>query len=140
MAGTTQKVPLTDPWFEAQFVCNTTAEGHTYADALEGSDGIQFWCPCGYGKPEYPLAGARPHAVHVSFANPRGCDPAPLDAGSRSRQGGPSRWEIRDGTGLEDLTLHPSIAVGTPECWHGFIQQGQVIIPPAPAVAPKTIR
>jgi len=44
MAGTTQKVPLTDPWFEAQFMCRTTATGHEYADVLEGADGIQFWC------------------------------------------------------------------------------------------------
>jgi Family of unknown function (DUF6527) len=116
---------LTDPWFDAQFLKNTTARGHEESDALEGADGVFFWCPCGYGKPEFPLDGARPHGVIVSFANPRGCAPAPADAGSRSRNGGPSRWTM-SGTGLADLTLTPSVDVGTPSCWHGFITNGEV--------------
>lgn len=116
---------LSDPWFEARFVTDTTARGHRYVDTLDGADGVLFWCPCGYGKTEYPLDGARPHAVMVNFANPRGCAPAPPDAGSRSRGGGPSRWTM-SGTGLHDLTIQPSVAVGTPECWHGWITNGDV--------------
>jgi hypothetical protein len=103
----------------------STATGHWKHDSIYGADGVLFWCPCGYGKPEFPLEGGRPHAVIVSFANPQGCDPAPADAGSQSRDGGPSRWTMA-GTGLSDLTLSPSIAVGTPECWHGYVQNGEV--------------
>ena len=97
---------LTDPWFEAEFLTKTTAKGHWKQDELEGADGVIFWCPCGYGKPEFPLDGARPHAVIVSFANPRNAPVAPPDAGSQSRGSGPSRW-VMSGTGLHDLTLKP---------------------------------
>jgi len=117
--------PLADPWFEAKFCKNTTATSWTHTAELEGADGVWFWCPCGYGKPEFPLDGARPHAIIVTFSNPRGCAVAPPDAGSQSRNGGPSRWTM-SGTGLRDLSLQPSIAVGTPECWHGYITNGQV--------------
>jgi hypothetical protein len=116
---------LDDPWFDAAFLAETTATGHREIDTLEGADGVFFWCPCGYGKPEFPLGGGRPHGVIVSFANPRGAPVAPPDAGSQSRNGGPSRWQM-SGDGLVNLTLSPSIAVGTPECWHGFIQNGIV--------------
>ena len=118
---------LSDPWFEAEFMAETTVRGHRCQDQLQGADGIRFWCPCGYGKPEFPLDGARPHMVKVSFANPRGCAPAPPDAGSQSRNGGPSRWTISSGTGIGDLTLAPSIAVGEPECWHGHLIAGRLV-------------
>lgn len=120
---------LTDPWFEAQFTTETTAQGHRYIDTLQGADGIFFWCPCGYGKPEFPLEGGRPHGVLVHFANPRGVPVAPANAGSRNRSGAPSRWTV-SGTGYADLTLTPSVDVGgaegTQSCWHGFITNGEV--------------
>ena len=116
---------LTDPWFEATFLTETTAKGHRECDTLEDADGVQFWCPCGFGKPDYPIDGARPHGVIVSFGNPRRVPVPPPDAGSQSRNGGPSRWTV-SGTGLHDLTLSPSVAVGTPECWHGWITNGEV--------------
>lgn len=117
---------LTDPWFDAKFMTETTAKGHRYCDTLDGADGLWLWCPCGYGKPEYPLEGARPHGVIVSFANPRGCTPAPAEAGSRSRAGGPSRWTIARGSRLADLTLTPSVDIGNPSCWHGYLTNGEV--------------
>lgn len=120
---------LTDPWFEARFLRNTTKTGWSTADPenIHGADGIIFWCPCGYGKPEFPIDGARPHAVVVSFANPMGAQPAPPGSGSQNRSGAPSRWTV-SGTGLHDLTLSPSIAVGSdPECWHGWVQNGEVV-------------
>lgn len=117
---------LTDPWLEARFTTKTDETGHDTTDELDGADGLILWCPCGYGKPEFPLGGARPHAVIVSFANPRNAPVAPPKAGSQSRHGGPSRWTIDSGTGLSDLTLSPSVAVGTPECWHGYIRDGVV--------------
>jgi hypothetical protein len=118
---------LDDPWYDAQFLSHTTANGHRAQDEIDGADGVLFWCPCGYGKPEFPLDGGRPHAVIVSFANPRGCEPAPPDAGSQSAHGGPSRWTM-SGTGLHDLTLSPSVDVGSKnsKCWHGWIKDGNV--------------
>lgn len=110
---------LSDPYFEAQFMKNTTAEGWTHVDELVGSDGVIFNCPCGVGNPN----GA--HKVVVSFAVPIGCPSAPADAGSQSRQGGPSRWAMT-GTGLADLTIFPSVDVGTSSCWHGWIKAGEV--------------
>lgn len=119
---------LSDPWFAVRFMTKTTAKEWYHHDTLEGADGIEFWCPCGYGKPEFPLEGARPHGVIVSFANPRGVPPAPADAGSQSRNGGPSRWTLaNESTGVDNLTLTPSIAVGRPECWHGYITNGEVL-------------
>lgn len=120
---------LSDPWFDAKFLKDTTSKGMTYTDDLVGADGLFLWCPCGYGKPEFPLEGGRPHGIYVHFSNPRGCSPAPADAGSQSRNGGPSRWVIDSGSGIADLTLSPSIAIGTLECWHGYIKAGEVIIP-----------
>jgi Family of unknown function (DUF6527) len=117
---------LDDPWFEARFTADTTpAGGHRMIDTLEGADGLWFWCPCGYGKPEYPIDGARPHGVMVSFANPIGARPAPHGAGSQGRSGGDTRWLV-SGTGLSDLTLKPSVDVGEPSCWHGYIENGEV--------------
>jgi len=110
---------LTDPYFEAKFMKNTTAAGWSRTSELVGADGVWFYCPCGVGNPN----GA--HGVIVSFANPRGCSPAPPDAGSQSRDGKPSRWTMT-GTGLADLTLQPSVDVGTPSCWHGWVKNGEV--------------
>jgi hypothetical protein len=130
---------LDDPWFDASFLTDTTAKGHRRIDTLQNADGLFLWCPCGFNDPQFraPNQG-RPHGIIVSFANPRGVPPAPVDAGSRSRDGKPSRWTIVSGTGLWDLTLSPSVDVGdktinpvtkkqvVTSCWHGFIQKGEV--------------
>ena len=118
---------LSDPWFEAQFTTKTIKEGHWCIDILDGADGLLLWCPCGFGKPEFPLDGPRPHAIIASFANPINAPIAPLDAGSQSRcdangQRHASRW-IVSGTDLSNLTLSPSIDVG---CWHGYITNGVI--------------
>ena len=119
---------LSDPWFEARFTTKTTNTGHRYIDTLDGADGIWLWCPCGYGKPEFPLDGGRPHAIIVSFANPINAPVAPPDSGSQSRPDPvtglchPTRWTI-SGTGLDDLTLSPSVDV---ICWHGYITNGEI--------------
>lgn len=116
---------LDDPWFGATFIGNTTAAGHHMDVPFQEADGVFFWCPCGFGKPAYPLDGPRPHGVIVSFANPPSGRPVPANAGSRSRSGGPSRWTV-SGTSLADLTLSPSVDVGNPSCWHGFVEKGVV--------------
>jgi len=119
---------LTDPWFEAEFYGNVTPSGwRRQGPQIEGAQGLFLWCPCGYGKAEYPEAGGRPHGLIVPFANPRNAPALPPNHGPVSSVDGEPhpRWEMH-GTGLHDLTIHPSIAVGKPECWHSFIQNGVV--------------
>lgn len=118
---------LSDLWFEAQFTTKTTKEGHWCIDTLDGADGLLLWCPCGFGKAEYPLDGPRPHGILISFANPINSPIVPQDAGSQSRrdangQRHTSRW-IVSGSGLHDLTLSPSVDVN---CWHGHIINGVI--------------
>lgn len=135
---------LTDPWFEAKFIADVRVmenglhsfrhfkpDGTPYA--LAEAVGVEFWCPCGVnalekdGSLRYPLDlslnKGRPHACLVVFAG-RG---APDSFGPHSR-GNPTdhpRWTVA-GSGLDDLTTTPSISTGDPECWHGFITNGEI--------------
>ena len=117
---------LTDPWFEAEFYGDVKPEGGftRRGPDLVGSQGLMLWCPCGFGKVAYPLDGGRPHMILVPFRNPSGAPVAP-DAHGPHNGGKPVRWLV-SGTGLADLTITPSVAVGKPECWHGFITNGEV--------------
>jgi hypothetical protein len=131
-------VRLTDRWFSAAFVNNAIKQPNGlyqyYAGKFDDrrrravpfgqAIGLILWCPCGYGKPEYPLKGGRPHVVLVVFAD-RG---APADFGPVSRNDSKvhPRWKVESGDALENLTLSPSIDIGTPSCWHGYIQNGEV--------------
>lgn len=84
-----------------------TLVGVTFAQAQS----IWFDCPI--------CRGGRSHHVLVSFADRGLAD----DQGSQSREDKPSRWTVR-GTGVDDLTLHPSIDC-TPSCpWHGWVENG----------------
>ena len=123
---------LTDPWFDAAFIgridpgsrsysSNFAEQKPEHAIPFAEAQGVILWCPCGYGKPEFPLDGGRPHAIIVPFAD-RG---VPEGFGPVSKDGGHPRWSA-SGTSLEDLTTRPSVAVGDPECWHGFITNGEV--------------
>ncbi|HEY2509509.1 MAG TPA: DUF6527 family protein [Polyangiaceae bacterium] len=118
---------LSDPWFEATFIGRGTEKGSfCYLSSIDGAQGINLWCPCGYGKAEYPLDGARPHGLIVPFANPRGAAIVEANFGITGRDRvTKTRWTM-SGTNLEDLTLTPSVDVGTPSCWHGFITNGNV--------------
>ncbi len=135
---------LTDEWFEAGFYGEVTvtdgwSEAHddgrplTFAEA----QGLFLWCPCGFGLLDghgverYPLDlslnKGRPHGLIVPFANPPSGVQLPPDHGPVSRDGSHHpRWTV-SGSGLQDLTITPSIAVGKdPECWHGFITNGEI--------------
>lgn len=123
--------PLTDPWFEASFYGRVAPDGRSWRSALVFAEaqGLWLWCPCGYGKPEWAdLTGPRPHGLIIPFANGPG-GALPDDHGPISRDGRTHpRWTM-SGTGLADLTITPSVLVGTPEvseCWHGFITSGRV--------------
>lgn len=134
---------LTDPWFEATFYGDAQGKSlrlrHEDGSPMTWGEaqGLFLWCPCGYGlldkegKERYPLDLSlnlgRPHGLLVPFLNPPSGVPLPVDHGpvSRDKQNHP-RWTVA-GTGLHDLTLIPSIAVGeVPECWHGFITNGVI--------------
>lgn len=118
---------LTDPWFEAEFYGNATEYSYQMQGAkFDGAQGLFLWCPCGYGKPEYPLDGPRPHAILVPFLNPRNAlllpaNHGPVSKGKKTRP----RWTV-SGSGLSDLTISPSVDVGDPSCWHGHIVVGEV--------------
>ncbi len=126
---------LTDPWFSAEFYGSVreAPEERSFrhqGGAIEGAQGLLLWCPCGFHDPKYrgPEAG-RPHLVIVPFSNPRNAPSLPPEHGPTNSNGGPRpRWTM-SGTGLADLTVSPSVLVGTPgkdECWHGWIQNGVV--------------
>lgn len=39
---------------------------------------------------------------------------------------GPGRWNVAGGSGVDDLTLTPSIQLHAACAWHGFITNGEV--------------
>lgn len=81
---------------------------------LAEAQGIRMTCPV-----------CKNHGLAVAFAA-RGV----LDHhGSHNREGKPSRWQVVSGAGYHDLTLSPSIDLtndSRPNCWHGFIRNGEV--------------
>lgn len=135
--------PLTDPWFEAEFYGEADDKGFRIAHedgspmTFAEAQGLFLWCPCGYGeldkegKERYPLDLSlncgRPHGILIPFANPPSGVQLPPEHGPKSRDGSTHpRWTV-SGSGLHDLTITPSIAVGSdPECWHGWITNGEV--------------
>jgi hypothetical protein len=120
---------LSDPWFAAKFYGQIDADrSFRHLPSIEGAQGLFLWCPCGYGLPEFPLDGARPHGILVPFRNPRGAPPVPDGHGPIGRDDKTRpRWEML-GDSLENLSLSPSIAVGPAEaeCWHGHITLGLI--------------
>lgn len=130
---------LTDPWFDAEFFGEVSPNGrlwrHHHDDgspmSFAEAQGLFLWCPCGFGaldkdgKERWPLDLGlnlgRPHGLLLPFANPPSSVPLPENFGPSSRDGkSKPRWTV-SGSGLHDLRLSPSIAVGNPECWHGYI-------------------
>lgn len=135
---------LTDQWFEAHFIYGAQPDGSHCIHHPDGtpttfaeSQGLFLWCPCGYGAMDkdgnlkYPLDlslnHGRPHAVMIVFANPPSGIIPPADFGpvSKANKSVHPRWNV-SGSGLNDLTLTPSVDVGEPSCWHGFITNGVI--------------
>jgi hypothetical protein len=135
---------LDHPWFEAHFYGRVAGAVSYTADDVgrplpyREAQGLFLWCPCGYGalgkdgRERYPLDLSlnlgRPHGLLVPFANPPSGVQLPADHGPVNRDGsGRPRWTV-GGTGVADLTVSPSIAVGpaASECWHGWIVAGVV--------------
>ena len=112
---------LDDPWFEAEFYGKARGQSFTRQGAsIDGAQGLFLWCPCAYGDDK------RAHGLIVPFANPRNAPTLPDEHGPTSRDGSHHpRWTMM-GAGLGDLTVSPSVDVGEPSCWHGWIQNGEV--------------
>ena len=89
------------------------ADFFMHVDSLAQAHGIRFLCPKSFatnGGPE----GA--HSVQVYFAG----SPVPQYIG-KNKEGKTVRW-IATGTGLDDLSLTPSIQEQDDICkWHGFV-------------------
>lgn len=131
---------LTDQWFDAHFFCEAREDGGFRVGendiSFAESQGLFLWCPCGYGALDaagaerFPLDlslnRGRPHGLLIPFSNPPNGIAVPANFGplSRDKQSRP-RWVV-SGSCLQDLSLSPSVAVGEPECWHGFITDGLV--------------
>lgn len=90
-------------------------DGSTYLHKVQTvaeAHGVDFECP-----------KCRGHHVMVTFRD-RG---VPDHLGTRSSDGTPTRWAA-SGAGVNDLTLSPSVdcTPSNPNCWHGFITNGEV--------------
>lgn len=110
----------TDEQYQAWKAAGSPTEQRTemrehavHVDTLAEAQGIRLKCPV-----------CRTHVLGVAFR-----DRGVLDhQGSHDRNGNPSRWQV-SGTGLDDLTLKPSIDLtgpSRPNCWHGFITNGEI--------------
>lgn len=113
-------VKLTE--LEPQFIkYETSADGEIIDPRnipIEQAQGLWFLCPKCFVANSGPVGT---HACEVSFAG-RGV----LDhQGSHNKEGKPVRWNM-SGTGLNDLTLTPSILLEGGCAWHGYITNGEV--------------
>jgi hypothetical protein len=88
-------------------------EQHVQVDALAQAQGVWFLCP----KCFTANGGAAGTHMVLCWFRDRGV-PAEVTPG-------PARWVVT-GTGLDDLTLSPSIQLLGACKWHGFIVAGAV--------------
>ena len=92
--------------FDATFVGHASEGRFRHGVPFDEAQGIFFECPrCPSG-----------HGVLVWFDGrdvPAAMTPTP-------------RWKM-SGTGLDDLTLQPSILLAQPCGWHGFITNGEIV-------------
>lgn len=122
---------------DAQFITGASEKGYRRQDTIAGAQGVLFQCPsCAVGKERGEEEGRRfirgAHYIRVFFSNPRGA-PKVSDAVA----GGKPRWKLVKGTGLDDLTLSPSINCDIPwkdangveqpsVCkFHGYVRNGE---------------
>lgn len=102
---------LTD--LEGRFVVAAIGDGGLTwksAASFKAAHGVMFLCPLCF-KNNGGEVGT--HLVLVWFKDrgaPEEAKPAP-------------RWRV-SGTGLEDLTIDPSIHIKTGCCWHGWVRNG----------------
>lgn len=135
VAVTTQEIEKENPRLLGQYVFRDD-DGNKFmwgptpvryqfenVNTVAEADQIMFLCPACFAKNHGDVGT---HSVLVSFAGRN----IPDEAGSRNSQGKPSRWTAT-GNNLDDLVLTPSILIGLPCQWHGFV--GSSGIPPGHA-------
>lgn len=83
-----------------------------------GADGVEFLCPKCFADNGGPKGT---HMVWVFFRHGN----APDSVMTKNDKGQPVRWEAH-GTGLDDLTLSPSILILGGCAWHGFVTNGEI--------------
>jgi len=84
-----------------------SATGLGKAEGFADAQGVLFECPM----PDHS------HMILLWFA----------DRGVPAEAEPVARWQA-SGTGLDDLTLHPSVnaQVRDPTCWHGWVTNGEI--------------
>lgn len=90
-----------------------------FVDSIAEAQGIDFLCPKCFLENGGPVGT---HMCEVTFEG-KG---VPDEQGSHNASGKPSRWGV-SGTGIEDLTLWPSILLIGGCNWHGHITNGEVL-------------
>lgn len=96
-------------WIDGVLHRSGWKEIYETVDTLNEADGIWFNCPLCATKPH-------PHRVHVGFEGKY-----PPGSYTKGSSGQDTRWKIVSGTGLDDLSLAPSIQLLGGCNWHGFI-------------------
>jgi hypothetical protein len=96
------------------FVVAPDKSGFNRVDNVTQAQGVWFLCPKCFAENG---GNVGTHSVLIPFEN-RGV-PAEFCPGL-------PRWTLASGKGLTDLTVTPSILVGLPCGWHGFITNGDV--------------
>lgn len=86
-------------------------------DCITDADGIQFLCPGCFVRNNGTVGT---HRVAVYFRD-RGAPPH-IGLGT---DGQPHRWDVM-GSDFLDLTLAPSIQIGSGCRWHGFVEHGAI--------------
>jgi hypothetical protein len=87
--------------------------------SLAEATSIIFLCPKCFEKNAGPVGT---HSIRVDFI---GRD-IPDEVCMHNDQGQPVRWHA-SGSGLEDLTLNPSILLLKCCGWHGFVREGGIV-------------
>lgn len=82
-------------------------------DTFEQAQGVRFLCPACF------VANGGPVGTHSILCWFRGRGVPDTETP------GPARWAA-SGTGLEDLTLSPSILLTSGCRWHGFVRKGAI--------------
>jgi hypothetical protein len=83
---------------------------------LAEAHGIVFDCPCATCRQPESFS----QRVEATFLGRGVAD----DKGSHNKAGKPTRWVVVSGSGLDDLTLQPSIQIEDACKWHGFVTAG----------------
>jgi hypothetical protein len=112
---------------DGTFLSNANAVAGTFREQPEmaGAQGVMFQCPvCSQGKEAVTTQSGRQAVMgaHYVICWFKGMVPDEMKPG-------PGRWDA-SGTGLDDLTLNPSVNLDLPDnqpgsCkWHGWVQNG----------------